>query len=348
MSTSETTCTRRNFLRTSAFIGLGLCASSMAPLAAQAAGFSRRGQAVSATRVMLGTIVHISAVHESKDLAEEAVGRSFEEMERLSSIFNRHKADTALSVLNTTGRLAGAPQELLELMDRSLRFHDLSGGAFDVTVAPVVDYLKSRAATGADFVISDAELHERMELVGAQRIALSSNAVHFQRTGMSASLDGIAKGYIVDRASEILSAHGVKNHLINAGGDIRTSGANAQGNPWTIAIEDPALQGNYPDIIRMGTGALATSGGYEIYFDQEKLYHHIVSPTSGKSPHTAVSVSVQAETVVEADALSTAVYLMPVRQGIEFVNSLPGRECLIVGNDGAGHTSRHWGTMIMS
>ncbi|MFP4071230.1 MAG: FAD:protein FMN transferase [Desulfovibrionales bacterium] len=345
MKKSVTTCTRRTFLRRSAMLGLGVCVFGLAPLSSQAARFGRDGHVFSTTRVMLGTIVHMTVVHPSKDLAQEAVGRAYEEMQSLSKVFDRHQADTALSVFNEKGMLKAAPQELLQVMDRAARLHVLSGGAFDVTVAPVVDLFKAKSSGGRPLELTNDELAAALSLVDARSIDVSDNTIRMKRQGMGCSLDGIAKGYIVDRASAVLSRHGIHNHLINAGGDIRTRGHNAKGRPWSIAVEDPSGRGDYPAVIRMGDGALATSGGYEIFFDQEKLYHHIISPKTGMSPNTAASVTVRAHSVLEADALSTAVFVMQPQQGISFVNSLPGRECFLVGKDGRNWTSRGWGQL---
>ena len=94
--------------------------------------------------------------------------------------------------------------------------------------------------------------------------------------------------------------------------------------------------------MHMGNGAVATSGNYEVFFDKEKMFHHLVSPATGHSPHNVVSVTVRADSVMEADALSTAVFVMGPKAGIEFINSLPGRECLIVDPQGARFASRSW------
>jgi FAD:protein FMN transferase len=339
---SESTFTRRDFLRRSAVLGLGVCAGGLAPLAAQAARLGRDGHAVSATRVMIGTIVHLTAVHPSRTLAEEGVGRAFEEMDRLAAIFDRHRPETALSTLNAQGRIGSAPGELVRVMEKAVRVHSLSGGAFDVTVAPVVDLFKAKSDLSGPMILSDEELAAAMDLVGSRHIQIDGRSVGFARAGMRSSLDGIAKGFIVDSASEVLSRHGIKNHLVNAGGDIRASGHNAKAMPWSVAVEDPAKQGRYPEVVRMRSGALATSGSYEIYFDRERLYHHIVSPATGRCPNTAISVTVRAETTMEADALSTAVFVMAPVEGVEFVDSLPGRECLLVSSGGLKYRSRNW------
>ena len=201
-------------------LGLGLCSVGIAPLAAQAAKFSGHGHVVSTTRVKCGTLIHITAVHPSRDLGEEAVGKAFEEIDRLSAIFDRHKGDTAIRSLNDHGGIDFAPRELTEVMDRALRFNSLSQGSFDSTVAPVVDLFKSKAHGGAPLELSEAEIQHALETVGSQYVQASDKSIHLLRPGMAISLDGIAKGRIVDAASKILSDNGVHNHLINAGGDI--------------------------------------------------------------------------------------------------------------------------------
>ena len=192
------------------------------------------------------------------------------------------------------------------------------------------------------YVIGEEELREVMELVGANQIELGERSLRFKKPGMGITLDGIAKGYIVDKASEVLARHKVKNHLINAGGDIRTMGARADRRPWTVASQDPFKRKNYPDIIHMNNGAIATSGNYEIYFDREKMFHHIVDPRTGLSPELSTSISVAATTTMEADALSTSVFVMRPVKGRRFIDSLPHSECLIIAKDGTQLKSRGW------
>jgi thiamine biosynthesis lipoprotein len=162
---------------------------------------------------------------------------------------------------------------------------------------------------------------------------------------MGITLDGIAKGYVVDAMSAILAAAGVENHLVNAGGDIRTSGKSVSGEPWRIAIEDPEKKKNYPEVIRMTDGAVATSGGYEVYYDQERVFHHVVDPRTGVSPQHSSSVTVRSASVTVADALSTAVFVAEPTVGLRMVESA-GRayrsQCLILGTDGGRYSSAGW------
>ncbi|MCD6296804.1 MAG: FAD:protein FMN transferase, partial [Deltaproteobacteria bacterium] len=188
----------------------------------------------------------------------------------------------------------------------------------------------------------EAELRKVLELVGSDKIELKGHTIRFKTPGMGITLDGIAKGYIVDRASDVLVGHGIKNHLINAGGDIRTMGARKDRKPWTVAIQDPLKKKKYPDIIHMTDGAVATSGNYEVYFDREKMFHHIVNPETGLSPELSTSVSVLANTAMDADALSTTVFVMNPAVGTRFINSLPACECLVLAREGKMFKSQGW------
>ena len=140
----------------------------------------------------------------------------------------------------------------------------------------------------------------------------------------------------------MLAANGVHNHLINAGGDIRTSGTADKGRAWTVAIQDPGKSRDYPDIITMKDGAIATSGNYEIYYDKEKLFHHIINSHTGQSPHLSSSVTVIAPTVMDADAMATSVFVMEPTAGVQFVNGQADCECFVIGSKGDVSRSRGW------
>ncbi|MCB2217617.1 FAD:protein FMN transferase [Desulfofustis glycolicus] len=332
---------RRSFLKYSGLLGLGTVAASLLPTEhAEALLFNKNEYKVTKTRLAMGTFVAMTAIHPSRDQAEEAFGRAFDEITRLSRLFNRHDTSSPLAELNRAGRLSDVPGELRDVVVQSLTFHHQTRGGFDVTVAPLVDLYQACAAAGRE--PNESEISRVLRVTGGEGVRVDGHSLTFARQGMGITLDGIAKGYIVDRASAALRRHGIDNHLINAGGDIRTSGHAARGKKWSVAIQDPQKRKAYPDIINMESGAIATSGNYEVYYDREKLFHHIVNGRSGHSPRLSASVSVLAPTVIEADALSTAVFVLEPRDGIDFINHRPGCDCLIVGRQGDIHSSAGW------
>lgn len=332
---------RRKLLKLSGLLGLTLLGSPLVPPdCAEALWFNRKNYKISRTRLSMGTFVSMTAIHDSKDQAEEAFAAAFAAIEQLASILSRHDQSSPLAELNRTGILEEAQDELLLVVSRSLYYHNLTGGAFDITVKPLMDLYQQRFSAGQQ--PTEREIEKILDLIGAAGLRLDSKAISFRQPNMGITLDGIAKGYIVDRASEVLRNLGITNHLVNAGGDIRTSGAAAGEKKWTIAIQDPAKQREFPDILTMSDGAVATSGNYEAYYDQEKLFHHIVDPHSGHSPQLSSSVSVTAPTAMDADALATALFVLAPEEAVALIERVPESDCFIIARDAVIHKSSAW------
>lgn len=332
---------RRKILKLSGLLGLAaLSPFSPRPEQAEALWFTRKKLKVSRTRMTMGTFVAITAIHASKDEAENVIGLAFEEIERLASLLSRHKPDSPVSALNQTGRLEHIPAEVREVVSRAQYFYHHTRGNFDISVKPLMDLYQSRFTAGKK--PDDDEIERVLAHVGGQDIDLRQDGISFKRPHMGITLDGIAKGYIVDRASLVMRKYGVVDHLINAGGDIRTSGVAAKGKKWTIAIQDPDKKREYPDILEMADGAIATSGNYEIFYDSEKLFHHIIDPRSGRSPNHSSSVTVTAPTVMDADALATALFVLAPGEGRGLIEARPDNECFIIDRHGTVTRSSGW------
>jgi thiamine biosynthesis lipoprotein len=291
------------------------------------------------TRPALGTRVSVSAISSSAERNEVSIAGAFAELDRLAGIFSRYESDSALSVLNDAGHLAAPPPELVRVFERALYVHALSRGAFDVTVKPVMDLLAARFPAAAP---SASELRDAAARVGACHLAVKRRIIRFQRPGMGATLDGIAKGYIVDRMADLLTCHGIHQFLIDAGGDIRVNGLKQPGRPWTVAVRDPATDGVLPQAIALRGGAVATSGGYERFYDPGRRFHHLIDPSSGCSPAGTWSVSVIAPNALAADALATTVYVLGPDAGLSLLEQLPDCAGMIVTEGGAQRHSRRW------
>jgi thiamine biosynthesis lipoprotein len=325
--------------RLSALVGMGFERVETSPVATEAARLDRRTHKVTSRKAAMGTLVSVTALARSRARTEEAIGRAFEEMDRLIGIFSRFEPSSAVAHLNDTGRLRGAPPEFAKVLSQSLLYHELSGGVFDVSVEPIVRLFRH---SPEGVLPSERDVREALSLVGARRITLSRADIGFERTGMGITLDGIAKGYIVDAIAATLERHKIKSYLIDGGGDVRASGTKAKRQPWTIAVQDPSKNDRFPDLVHLTNASVATSGSYEVYFDRERRHHHIVNSQTGRSPIGSQSVSVMAPSAMAADALATTVFLMDPDDGIEFVGRLPGCECLIVDREGLHLKTRGW------
>ncbi len=299
---------RRDFLQRCAVLAAGTAAASAASVLVPAfagAEALRGGQAVSLMRPYMGTFVAVTVVDPSRARAEEAVGRAFKAVAHWEAVFTRFDSASPVSALNDAGRLADAPPELARLLAQCMTLHRVTGGAFDPTVLPVVRLVSSHAQNG-EVRLAPGELEAADALVGIGRMRLSGGSVSFARAGMGLTLDGVAKGRVVDLAAEAIREAGATSFLINAGGEIRAAGSPERGGAWRVAVEDPSGRGRPPAVVELSDGALATSGNYEAYYDKDRLYHHIVDPGSGRSPGLAAGVSVAAPTCAEADALATS------------------------------------------
>ena len=323
--------TRRVFLGMAGVAGAGLWLG--VPGLAQAA-VSRE------TKVMLGTFVDVSVAGVSSMQASDALCLAFAEASRLERVFSRHDGGTPVSELNRAGRLRAAPAELVRVVNRSLFYGALTGGSFDVTVQPMIDLFRAHRNPSGELTLDDSELRAARALVGRRGLQVSGTDSSFARSGMGITLDGIAKGYIADRVSAVLTSAGVKNHLVNAGGDIMASGHKSPGVPWRVAVQSPTGP-TYAGELSLSGKAIATSGSYEIYYDASRRHHHLINPASGFSPAVG-SVSVVAGTAMEADTLATALSILPPTDALKLVQGLPGRECCILSPDGCIHTSQGW------
>ena len=159
---------------------------------------------------------------------------------------------------------------------------------------------------------------------------------------MAVTLDGIAKGYIIDRAMGLLRNHDIHHALINAGGDIVVHGGKGKNRPWRIGIQDPWNRSHYLDVVLLTSGAVATSGNYEVFFDREKLYHHLIRPDSGDPAPDLASVTIRAASCIAADAMATTVYSMGPSEGNAFIHKTPTVEGLIINNQRKKIASSGW------
>jgi thiamine biosynthesis lipoprotein len=318
---------RRTFLKLAAGAGIAVTIPSFATPA-----FSKTGlQRDTSTRLGMGTIVSIILLHEPGTDDEKIMDAAFNEINRLSGIMNHYDENSEISRLNRDGYLENADPQLIEVINSALAYNKLTRGAFDITVFPIIELYKN--SFNENKVPQEKEIKKVLKLVGSDKVVVHGRNIRLKKKGMKLTLAGLAKGYIVDMASKLLMDRGISNHLINAGGDIKAVGLREDGRKWKIAIQDPEKKKNYLDVIELTDSSVATSGNYENYYDPKKIFFHITDPKTGFSPALNSSASIIAPTTMEADALATALMVMAPDYGIPFINSLPGREALIISRD---------------
>jgi thiamine biosynthesis lipoprotein len=292
---------------------------------------------VSVTRTQLGTAVTVTVVHPDADEAHAMVNGALNEIERLEGVFSRYRPETPVARLNREGRVTDAPGELLEVVSSALDYSRMTGGAFDVTVAPVLNLYVSRFAV-TDVPPTDVEVSAAMALVGWRGLRVNGRTIVLERPGMAITLDAIAKGFVVDRAVATLTAAGADRIIVDAGGDMATR-ANGD-DPWQVAIQDPHDSRGSLGVVQLRGESLASSGDYMQYFTPDRRLNHTIDPRTGRSPQHSSGSSVRAPTAMDADALSTAVFVLGPREGIALLDRLELIEGMLVTKTGELFASR--------
>jgi thiamine biosynthesis lipoprotein len=311
---------RRNFLKITAVAAAALAVPEIAHQALRV-----RQIQLTETRSLMGTIVHLTVITPDETTGRKALDATFGEMERLIAIFDHRRDSSPLAMLNRSGQLTTACPELISVMSRALHYGALTNGAFDVTVKPIVDR----------FQLGKFDVDGIRELVDYRQITVTGDRITFSKPGMAVTLDGIAKGYVVDKGTDCLQQYGFDNVIVESGGDLYASGHTWHNNAWQIGVAHPRpnhLNG-YAAHFSLSDRAVATSGDYLNNFTQDFSRHHIIDPRTGNSPTELASVSVVAPDATSADALSTALMVMPLEEGIALVNGLPEVEALFVSKD---------------
>jgi FAD:protein FMN transferase len=327
---------RREALRISAVAGVSLALGGVSLAALVRAGRLHR---VQVTDTKMGTLVTLTVVHLERAAAHGMIAAAFGEMDRLEDILSRHRPTTPLARLNRHGVVRDAPRELVNVVDRALGYSSLTGGAFDVTVAPLLELVERRFAdTGAP--PADAELEGMLSRVGYRAVRIDGSSITFDRPGMAITLDGIAKGYIVDRTLARLVEAGAERVMVNGGGDVASSGTEAPGDPWRVGIQHPRDGQRFLGLLRLRGEGVATSGDYMQSFTEDLRHHHILDPRTGRSPGHTSSVTVVTSTAMEADALSTAAMVLGPDEGLALLEQREDVEALIVTKGGEARTTR--------
>jgi len=289
------------------------------------------------TEMIMGTLVEITVIPGN----EKAIREAFEALKKVDLLMSTYKEDSEISILNREGK-AQVSEETLEVIEDAIKFSNLTDGAFDITVKPLINLWKK--AKKEEKVATEEEIEEAISLVGYQRIILEGNQIRLEKKGMQIDLGGIAKGYAVDKAIEALKKNGIKRALVNAGGDLYALGIDRQREKWQIGVQDPREEDKIIDIIKVKDKAVATSGDYRRYFTLEgKRFSHIVNPKTGLTVQDVpMSVTIIGPDATTTDALSTGVFVLGPEEGMKLIESLPEVEGMIISEGMKKLTSEGW------
>lgn len=287
---------------------------------------------VSRTEFMMGTYIELKAYGRHAASALDQV------YTRLQAIEQKMTINQTGSEIDAVNDQAGQQPvvvsvDTFQVVKSALEYARISSGKFDPTIQPIVALWKIGSPEAR--VPAPAEIAAKLPLVGYQAVQLDEqiHSIYLPTPGMGLDLGGIAKGYAADEAAAILRASGVKSALISLGGNIYALGHNPNGKAWRIGVQDPENERNsYVAVIEAADETLVTSGAYERYLDANgKRYHHIIDPATGYPAETDVlSSTIVTTRSIDADALSTSVFILGREKGMQLIEQLPGIEAVVI------------------
>lgn len=286
---------------------------------------------VQVSRLALSTVVTVK-VYAEEEQARLLIDRAFVEIARIDTVMSRHLVDSEVNRVTAqawTGEAECSP-ELALVLERSQRYARLSGGAFDITVGAL-----TRLWGFPDVVAppAPARIDSARALVGYRELMLEGRRLRLARPGITLDLGGVAKGYAVDRAVAVLQAGGITAGLVDAGGNIRYFGVKPDGQPWRTGIQHPRQADGVlvAEVGGVGLPAVATSGDYQQYFELDgRRYHHLLDPATGYPARGTASATAWAASAMEADILSTTLFVLGPERGIALADSLESVEALVI------------------
>jgi thiamine biosynthesis lipoprotein len=249
--------------------------------------------------------------HDNPARAQAALAATVAELERLEALFSLFRADSWLSRLNQAGRVAAAPPEFTTLLRASLAMAAQTQGVFDPTVQPLWQlYFDHFVVAGAPQAPTPAAVAQALARVDWRGVHIEGDAVSLARAGMALTLNGVAQGFITDRCTDVLRVHGFDRMLVDMG-EPRALAAKPDGTAWRIGLADPREPSRALRTLPVIDRAVATSGGYGTRLDDAGRFTHLINARNGMTAPAFESVTVIAPTALQADALSTALALMP-------------------------------------
>ena len=262
----------------------------------------------------MDTVMNLTVYGENAAAALESAEKELHTLDE--AVLSRTAEGSELYALNASNGETveyGADDILPALIETALTISDATDGAFDPTLAPVLD---AWGFTKDEHRVPPAdELKELLSHTGCGKVALEKTADGWTVTlldGAQLDLGGIAKGYAADLLRAQLEKEGVTSATLDLGGDVFVMGRKTDGSDWRIAVKDPADTESYLGVVSAADKFIVTSGVYERYFEENGVrYHHILDPKTGCPAESGlVSVTVLCENGAWADALSTACFVL--------------------------------------
>lgn len=283
----------------------------------------------------MGTIISQKVYGEN---AKKAAIEVEDEIKRLEALMSFFLESSEVSKLN---KAAGQCEvelssEVLFVLNKAKYYSEICQGSFDITIAPIARLWG--IFTSREKIPSQEEINEALKLTGHKYLSINNDlkTSKLEKSGRCVDLGAIAKGYAADRAIEIYKHHGVESAFVNLGGNVMVLGNKPNGEPWRVGIQNPLLQrGQCLGAVNAVSKTVVTSGDYVRYFEKDnKKYHHILDPRTGYPAESSLmSTTIVAKRSIDADALSTAIFILGLEAGIKLIDSQEDMEAIFITKD---------------
>lgn len=299
----------------------------------------------------LGTVCSIQLFTEKPQTEVELVLQTcilrLEELERHLSA--NAESSTLIDINKASGVSAvNVPADIYPLFARAVFFAEKTDGAFNPAIGGVVKLWNIGFENARK--PEDRDIQVALSRTDYKDVQLAGTAVFLKKEGMKLDLGAIAKGFAADELTRIVKQAGIMHAVIDIGGTISAVGVRPDGKRWNIGIRDPRIRQGQPIISApIENRSISTSGSYERYFEQDGIrYHHIIDPATGYPVQSnMIAVSVFADSATDADALSTACFVLGYKKAVKLLDELPNTEALFIFDDNSVRTTGNLKKNIM-
>ncbi|QXU42812.1 FAD:protein FMN transferase [Pedobacter sp. D749] len=291
---------------------------------------------VSVNRVLklMGNRFEFTVIAEDGQEGNAAIDAAIEEVKRIEYLLTTFSDLSQTNLINENAGLkpVKVEDEVISLIERSIRISEITDGAFDITYGSIDKQLWNFDPNMTSLPDEQTALAS-VELIDYRNVIVDKerSTVLLKNKGMRIGFGGIGKGYAADKAKLVLQKIGIKSGIVNAAGDLVTWGAQIDGRPWTVGIADPEQTDRPFSALNISDMAIATSGSYEKYVTIDgKRYSHTIDPKTGLPVSGVKSVSIICPSAELADALATPVVVMGVKVGLELINQIKQVACIVI------------------
>ncbi len=295
-------------------------------------------QLIQESRFALGTYNQVTVYAPGEEEGQGIINEVFARVDEIESLMSSNIDDSDIYMLNSQAGESAVTvdPETFKLLQLGKEYKDLTDGAFNIGIGALIALWD--IGGNDQRVPEDGEIQELLNRIDLNQLTLNQNnyEAKLEDPEMSVDLGGIAKGYAVDEAIRIIEEHGVEHAIVDFGGDIYVLGSNPDGNEWRIGISTPEIGGSGVAARLFSSDmSVVSSGDYERYFfEDDQLYHHILDPATGyPTDNELSSVTVVSNTALAGDVFSTAIFIMGLEEGLDFLKDQEDIEAILITNN---------------